>query len=204
MARGEAKRPLRVLVVDDDAEICSFLDKFLSKNGYEVTTTTDPKKTSTLLKEGTFQIVILDMVMPKIDGTEVLNSIRRFDKDLCVIVMSGFPSFDNAVNAFRKHAYDFITKPFNTNKLLEILDSAVKEYGMISDLHEVAARQIAQEVRALRTEQKLSMRQLASRTGVSASLIYQIEHAQTSPSLATISRLATALNTPLERFFAGI
>jgi len=85
-----------------------------------------------------------------------------------------------------------------------VLDRAIQKYGFRSDLSQKAIEKIAAEVRRLRADQKLSLRQLASRTGLSPSLIYQIEHAHTAPSLATISRLATALQAPLEQLFKGL
>lgn len=204
MIKDTTNREINILVIDDDVDVCHFLKNLLTKHGFAVQFVTDPTEALTTLSEKVFQIVLLDMVMPKIDGLALLQDIRRTDDDICVIVVSGYPTFDRAVESFKHAAFDFVSKPFETSVLLDSIDRAIKRYGLISDLNQKATAQIARKVRTARNDQKLSMRQLASRTGLSPSLIYQIEHSQTAPSLATLCRIATALKVPLEQFFAGL
>jgi DNA-binding NtrC family response regulator len=204
MSKQDMERSIRVLVVDDDLDVCQYLERFLTSRNYEVKYTTDPEQTIPLLKEELYQILILDVVMPGVNGLELLKQVRKIDKDMCIIMLSGYPTFDRAVEAFRQQIFDFLTKPFETEELVAVLDRAIQKYGFRSDLSQKAVDKIASEVRRLRAEQKLSLRQLASRTGLSPSLIYQIEHAHTAPSLATISRLASALQAPLEQLFKGL
>ncbi len=204
MVKQKADRSINILVVDDDVDVCQYLQSFLTSHNFTVEYLTDPVQLMPKLKESMFQIIILDLVMPSVSGLELLKDIRKFDKDICVIMLSGYPTFDRAVEAFRSEVFDFLTKPFENEELLAILERVIKKYGLQSDLNQKAVDQIASEIRRLRTDQKLSLRQLASRTGLSPSLIYQIEHAHTAPSLATVSRLATALNTPLEDLFKGL
>ncbi|MBD3382089.1 MAG: response regulator [candidate division Zixibacteria bacterium] len=204
MIKNISNRRINVLVIDDDPDVCKFLEHFLVKHEYEVVSVNDPEHALPMLKKQNFQIILLDIVMPKLDGVEVLKQIRHFDKDVCVIVLSGYPTFDRARDTFKNECYDFLTKPFESERLLSVLDGAVKKYGLKSDLNQLATQQIAETVKQKRAEYKLSLRQLANRTGLSTSLIYQIEHAQTTPSVATLSRLSTALDTPLEDFFKGL
>jgi DNA-binding NtrC family response regulator len=204
MSKHDMERSIRVLVVDDDLDVCQYLERFLTARNYEVKYTNDPEQTIPLLKDELYQILILDVVMPGVNGLELLKQVRKIDKDICVIMLSGYPTFDRAVEAFRQQIFDFLTKPFETEELVAVLDRAIQKYGFRSDLSQKAVEKIASEVRRLRAEQKLSLRQLASRTGLSPSLIYQIEHAHTAPSLATISRLASALQAPLEQLFKGL
>lgn len=204
MAEAPTERQIKVLVVDDDKDVCVFLETFLTRHNYRVRYTTEPGEAIPILKEEVFQIVILDVAMPEINGVELLKMIRRVDNDICVIILSAYPTFDNAVETFRSDAFDFITKPFETDELLKVLERAAKQRGLITDLGQLTTEQVARSVRRLRTSRNLSLRQLASRTGLSPSLIFQIEHAQTSPSLATITKLASALKTPVGDFFGGI
>ena len=148
--------------------------------------------------------MILDIVMPKVDGIELLQKIKSLDSDMCVIMLSGYPTFERARDTFKNDCFDFVTKPFEREALLDVIQRAIKEYGFVTDLNQKATGTIAKRVHELRTKKKLSLRQLANRTGLSPSLIYQIEHAQTTPSIATISRLAAALNSEIEFFFKGI
>lgn len=204
MTEAPTERQIKVLVVDDDEDVCQFLERFLVRHNYLIRYTTEPGKALPILKEEMFQIVILDVVMPEIDGVELLKMIRRADSDICVIVLSAYPTFENAVETFRSDAFDFITKPFETDELLKVLERAAKKRGLVSDLGRQATEQVGKSVRRMRTSRKLSLRQLASRTGLSPSLIFQIEHAKTSPSLATITKLAAALKTPVGEFFTDI
>jgi DNA-binding NtrC family response regulator len=204
MTQAPIERKIKILVIDDDEDVCQFLERFLTRHNYLVRYTTEPGKAIPILKDEMFQIVILDVVMPEIDGVELLKMIRRADSDICVIILSAYPTFDNAVETFRSDAFDFITKPFETDELLKVLERAAKKRGLVSDLGRLTTEQVAKSVRRLRTIQNLSLRQLASRTGLSPSLIFQIEHAQTSPSLATITKLASALKTPVAEFFTDI
>lgn len=201
MIKNTASRKIRILVVDDDIDVCQYLESFLGKKGYSVKYLTDPEKAVPLLREESFQIVILDLVMPKLSGLELLDKIRRIDSDICIIILSAYPTFENAVSSFKNTVFDFLIKPFENDEIVKTLEEAIARYGLVSDLNQRAIQQISVQLRALRLKKNLSMRQLANRTGVSSSLIYQIEHAQTSPSLATMSRLATALKTPLKQFF---
>ncbi|MBD3256956.1 response regulator [candidate division GN15 bacterium] len=204
MAKKQIQRDINVLVIDDDVDVCRYLERFLTDQGFVVKYTTEASGVVETIKQDMIQIVLLDVVMPDVDGLELLQKIRRVDSDICIIMLSGYPTFDRAVEAFRSSVFDFLTKPFTNEQLMEVLERAIKAYGFRTDLNERAIKQIAAEVRRLRAGQKLSLRQLASRTGLSPSLIYQIEHAHTAPSLATVSRLATALKAPLEQLFKGL
>ncbi|HEX4351778.1 MAG TPA: response regulator, partial [Polyangiales bacterium] len=76
---SKAVAPMRVLVVDDDREICDFMETFLSKDGVDVKTVSDPESASEEVKNGGYHLVVLDLMMPKLDGVEVLSRIRKVD-----------------------------------------------------------------------------------------------------------------------------
>ena len=204
IATHSTQRKLKILIVDDDQDVCEHLEQLLTEKNFLVTYTTDPSVTISILEDEMHQIIILDVIMPNIDGLALLEKIRRIDKDICVIFLSGYPTFDRAVKAMRGKAFDFLTKPFENDDLTGTINRAIEHYGLRTNLNQEAIEQIAEEVRQLRMKKKLSLRQLANRTGLSSSLISQIEHAKSSPSIATVSRLAAALDSPLEKFFAGL
>src|SRR5688500_1351919 len=76
---------IRILVVDDEQDNCDYLKLILGKEGYEVTTLTDPTQTIEVLKQDEFHLVILDMMMPQMSGAEVLQHIRKIDSDIAVV-----------------------------------------------------------------------------------------------------------------------
>ena len=88
---SKAVSPMRVLVVDDDREICDYMETFLSKDGLEVKTLSDPEKVADEVKNGGYHMVVLDLMMPKVDGVEVLQRIRKVDSDVAVVIFTGYP-----------------------------------------------------------------------------------------------------------------
>lgn len=109
--------PNRVLVVDDEEAICDLLASMLRHYGYEVETETDPRKVMTLLDEGDFDILLLDLVMPGMDGLELIEKIRRHTSTLPILVVTGYGGADTTVEAMRRGATDFVTKPVDASFL---------------------------------------------------------------------------------------
>jgi DNA-binding NtrC family response regulator len=88
---------IRILVVDDEQDNCDYLKLLLGKEGFEVTTVTDPRQTVEVLKKADYHLVILDMMMPQMSGTDVLDEIRNVDTDVAVIIATAYPAVDTAV-----------------------------------------------------------------------------------------------------------
>lgn len=101
----------RVLVVDDEIAICELLSSMLEHFGYQVTAETDPRKVLPLLREGDFDIVLLDLVMPDMDGLALIEKIRERTRTLPILVVTGYGGAETTVEAMRRGATDFVTKP---------------------------------------------------------------------------------------------
>ncbi len=204
MTKKVINRKVNVLVIDDDVDVCKFLKRILTKRDYAVECCTDSIQASEIVKKQQFQIIILDIVMPKKDGIEVLKDIRKLDKSVCVIMLSAYPTVERAFDSIREKVFEFITKPFESKDFFEVLTRAEKEYGLITNLYQLTINQISSRLSALRKEKKISLRQLANMAGISPSLVYQIEHAETAPSLATLSKLTSALQSEMSYFFEDL
>ena len=111
--------PKNVLVVDDDAAFCSVVEVVLSERGYQVVTATDPRRALELLHRGDFDTVLLDLVMPDLDGLELLDRIREHWNVLPIVVVTGHGGAENTLEAMRRGATDFVTKPV-TGPLLDL------------------------------------------------------------------------------------
>jgi two-component system, OmpR family, response regulator len=105
---SKAISPMRVLVIDDDRAICEFMETFLAKDGIEVRTVSDPEAAPEEVKNGAFHMVVLDLMMPKMDGVEVLQRIRKVDSDIAVVIFTGFTSLDSAVQSMKLDALDYL------------------------------------------------------------------------------------------------
>ncbi|MCP3964623.1 MAG: diguanylate cyclase [bacterium] len=104
--------PRQLLVVDDDPTVCQIMSMMLTEQlGYDVVTETDARKVLALLREGDFDIVLLDIVMPDLDGLEVIDQIRQHFNVLPILVVTAYGSAEITVDAMRRGATDFITKP---------------------------------------------------------------------------------------------
>lgn len=103
----------RILIVDDEEDIRAVLSTYLSRINYVTETAIDGHEALQKYLEGEYDLVISDMVMPRMDGLELLQRIRKADPDALFIMITGFPTIETAVRAIKDGAYDYITKPFN-------------------------------------------------------------------------------------------
>ncbi len=195
---------LRILVIDDDEDICLYLREFLSREGYRVTTVTKAREALPEIKDGRHQIVLLDVRMPEINGIELLRQLRAIDSDVCVIVMTAYPSVESAVDTMKADAFDYLRKPFDLEQLRSVIQRAVREKGLMVDAEERVNQVLGARIRELRKGRSLTLKQLANKTRLSVSLISQIELGKSAASVSTLRKLATALGVTLSSLFDGI
>jgi DNA-binding NtrC family response regulator len=103
----------QVMIVDDEENIREVLSNYLESMNYSVATAEDGQDALEKFKKGDFDLIISDLLMPNIDGLELLKRIRNIDKDVIFLMITGYPSIETAVDAIKKGAYDYITKPFH-------------------------------------------------------------------------------------------
>jgi DNA-binding NtrC family response regulator len=195
---------LRVLVIDDDEDICLYLREFLTREGFKVTTLSKPADALMEIRQGRHQIVLLDVRLPGVDGVELLRQIRAADSDVCVIVMTGYPSVQSAVDSMKAAAFDYLQKPFDLQALRAVVDRAIREKGLVVDPEERVNQLLGARIRSLRKERALTLRQLANKTALSVSLISQIELGKSAASVATLRKLSTALGVSLAGLFEDV
>ncbi len=114
-----------ILVVDDEASIRRTLREILEYEDFEVEEAVDGKEALTALREETYDLVLLDIKMPKIDGMEVLETIAEEGPDVPVVMISGHGTIETAVDATKLGAFDFIEKPPDLNRLLVTVRNAL-------------------------------------------------------------------------------
>jgi len=198
---SKAVAPMRVLVVDDDREICDYMETFLSKDGLEVKTLSDPDLVPEEVKNGGYHMVVLDLMMPKVDGVEVLQRIRKVDSDVAVVIFTGYPTFESAVQSMKLDAVDYLKKPFDPDEFREVVDRVMRKKGLMRSPEENLHRVIGETVRNLRKEVNLTLKQMARRTGLSVSLLSQIERAESSASISSLYKIASALDVRIQDLF---
>ncbi len=115
--RTPSGEPKHLLVVDDDEAVCQVLSIMLSDLGYQVVAETDGRKALSILRGGEFDVVLVDIVMPDIDGLELIDQIREHYNVLPILVVTAYGSAELTVNAMRRGATDFVTKPVDAQLL---------------------------------------------------------------------------------------
>lgn len=192
---------IRVLVIDDDEDVCSLIKDFLEGEGYEVSIMTDPDSAIKAVKRTHYHLVLLDLVMPKVNGQTLLKQLRKADSDLFVVILTAYPTIESAVETLKNNAFDYLKKPIKFEELRAIVDSALRKQGVIVNIEDEINRTIGNRIRQLRTGKDLTLKQLAGRSNLSVSLISQIERAESSASLASLYKISKALNVPMGTFF---
>jgi DNA-binding NtrC family response regulator len=198
------KNRLNVLVVDPDEATVLDLKEMLSELGYRASSNTNPEAVIEEIKHGTFQIVIADVSPPADRPLELLARMRAADSDVCVISMTAMPTVDVAVRAMKQHAFDYLQKPVELEELRHVIDAAVREKGLLVDVETRLNQIVGKRLRERRSESMLTLKQLANRTGLSVSLISQIELGKSAASMSTLYKLATALQVRMTYFFETV
>lgn len=115
----------RILIVDDEKSIRITLCEFLKNEGYEAESAGDAVIACGMLESKPFDVVVTDIIMPRISGIDLLSTIRKTSPGLQVIIMTGEPSVDTAIRAVQSGANDYITKPINKDTLLKTVRNAI-------------------------------------------------------------------------------
>lgn len=197
----KTQSPMRVLVVDDDKSICEFVETFLTKDGFQVKTMSDPSKVIDEVKVGGYHLIVLDLMMPKLDGLELLRRVRKVDTDVAVLIFTGYPSLESAVESMKLEAIDYLKKPFNPDEFRSVVDRVMRKKGLLRSPEENLHRVIGENIRMLRKERNLTLKQMARRTNLSVSLISQIERAESSASISSLYKIASALDVSIRELF---
>ncbi len=124
----------RVLIVDDDRELCAWLGTGLAAHGFATDSRTDPAEALEALREADVDVVVTDLNMRSIHGLDLCASVVASRPDVPVLVITAFGSLETAVGAIRAGAYDFITKPFELEELVLALERAVQHRHLRDEL----------------------------------------------------------------------
>jgi two-component system, NtrC family, response regulator PilR len=140
----------RVLVVDDEESIREFLEIMLKKEGYEITTAEDGAKAKEILTKKSFDMIISDLQMPHVTGIELLKFVKETYPDLVFMMITAFGTTENAVEAMKMGAYDYLTKPFKIDEVRINVANALRSKNL-----EVENRTLKKEMQKEYTFQNL-------------------------------------------------
>lgn len=115
-----------VLVIDDEEVIRTLLQKSLSLDGFEVEAAVSGEEALDLVRKRRFDLAVTDLKMPGMDGIQTLRALKKADRELQVVVMTGYASLETAIDALKGGAFDYIRKPFKPSEMSALLQRAME------------------------------------------------------------------------------
>ncbi|MEZ5294207.1 MAG: sigma-54 dependent transcriptional regulator [Vicinamibacterales bacterium] len=122
-----------ILVIDDEEIMREILETLLTREGYRVHLASSGAEGLDLLRSTPIDAAIVDVMMPGMDGLQVLDAIRAFDEELPVLMITALASMETAVSAMKRGAFDYITKPFKNDEVLVVLGNAVERRRLVAE-----------------------------------------------------------------------
>ncbi len=120
-------RKRRILIVDDERSVRNSLKEWFLEDGFQAETAEDGPHALQAMDQGPFDIYIVDLKMPGMDGVTLLNHIREGDKEATVIILTAYASVETAVDALKQGAFDYVTKPVDPDELSNLVRNALRQ-----------------------------------------------------------------------------
>jgi DNA-binding NtrC family response regulator len=131
----------KILIVDDEPDMLGMLEMLITdKTPHEVVPTNNPFEVEELLGKHDFNLVITDLKMPMMDGIDVLQTVKKKDANIPVIMITAFGTMEAAEEAVHRGAYDFITKPFRKEQILVAIGRALEWQQMVLENRKLKSR----------------------------------------------------------------
>jgi DNA-binding NtrC family response regulator len=197
---GNSPRLQILLALPDDHERRA-LAPLLEEVGFRVTEIEDLDRLAEALRSSRPQILMLALPEQIRRAETLLASVRNYDRDLTIIALAKAPSVESAVAAMKYRAFEYLSHPWDRDTLGRVLRAAIEEKGLLVSLEQRLNREIGQQIRSRRSQTGLTLRQVANRTGLSVSLISQIELGKSAASVSTLYKLSRALHVRMGHFF---
>src|SRR5882762_7591975 len=184
----------RIMIVDDDRENGEFLKEALSTRGCKTVWFANPRHALQQFHRGRYDVGILDLKMPQMNGVELFQRLREKDPHIGLVILTGYPSVDSALATLKTGAYDYVRKPYKMEELKKTVYRLLEEKGILLESENLINQRIGRRIKEFRTTRKWTIAKLGEQTQLSKSLISQLENAKNSASLVSLSKIARSLN----------
>ena len=196
---------IRLLIVDDDPATCAVIQAALSNRDFQIDVISDPMVVeSALARTGYYHLIIMDYVIPGLDPNQVFGWIHDHQPDANVVVVTGYPSVDSALNCLRARTYDYVTKPFQVDQLREIVMRCLESKGLLRMTEEALRESLGSAIRDRRKGLGFTLSTMSEKTGVSLGYLSQIELGKNSASIETLYRICLALGIKMSDLFTAV
>lgn len=154
----------RILIVDDDKGICELLSSLVEREGFRALAAGDGEIALKMIRSEDPDLLLLDIIMPGMDGMEVLRQAKDLDRELPIVLITGYADVPGAVKAMKAGAYDYLSKPFNNQEVIRIIHRALADRGLKKKVMDLTSR----------LQEKTGLREIMGPSDAVGRLIYEV------------------------------
>ena len=198
---------IRLLILDDDTDTCAVIQAALANRDFEIDVVSEPyliEQTISRQEGPAYDLVIMDYVIPGVDPDAVFNWVRDTQPSANIVVVTGYPSVDSALNCLRARTYDYLTKPFQVDHLREIVIRCLEAKGKLRMTENALKESLGAAIRDRRKGMGLTLSQMSKKTNVSLGYLSQIELGKNSASIETLYKICLALGIKMSDLFTAL
>jgi DNA-binding response OmpR family regulator len=195
---------IKILVLDDDPSVCHFIKEALANPHYKLDTVSEPTQMEAKLKSKRYQLILMDYVIPGLQPEQIFAWVQKHQPDASIIVVTGYPSIDSALNCLRARTFDYLTKPVQLALLQKTVTHCLESKGLLRMSEEALREALGAVIREKRKAHNMTLAQLAERTKVSLGYLSQIELGKNSASIETLYRISLGIGSKLAELFQAV
>jgi DNA-binding NtrC family response regulator len=193
-----------IAVLDDDQDFLNYMEDFLRDEGAYVRTFSRQKDLFEAAEQRVPEILLLDMKMGEASGDKVLEQVLSRWPQVCVIVVTGYPSLEDMRATFKMKVFDYLAKPFSIAQLRQTLSNAINAYGLGRTDQDRLRERLGHRIKMLRVERDWSLKELGALTKLSVSQISSIERGANLPSMESLLAISRAFDKKPSDLLASI
>lgn len=196
---------VEIAVLDDDLDFRNYIEDFLRDEGqYAIRAFAHPDGLLAAAQERLPDIVLLDMKMGEFSGEKVVEQLISRWPEMCVIIVTGYPSLEDMRATFKLRVFDYLSKPFSLVQLRQTLENAIEKYNFGKTPQDRLRERLGHRIKLLRVERDWSLKDLAAATKLSVSQISSIERGANLPSIESMLSICRAFNRRPSDLLASI
>ncbi len=196
---------IEIAVLDDDPDFRTYIEDLLHDEGvYSIRTFADPQNLFLSAETRVPDIVLLDLKMGSSSGDQVVEQLLARWPELCIIIVTGYPSLESMRATFRLRVFDYLAKPFSLAQLRQALANAIEKFSLGRTAQDRLRERLGHRIKLLRVERDWSLKDLAAMTKLSVSQISSIERGANLPSIESLLAISHAFDRKPSEILSAI
>lgn len=196
---------VEIAVLDDDLDFRNYIEDLLRDEGkYSVRTFAHPDTLFASAEARVPDIVLVDLKMGDASGDKVVERLLSRWPDLCIVIVTGYPSLETMRATFKLRVFDYLAKPFSLAQLRQVLNNAMEQFSLGRTLQDRLRERLGHRIKLLRVERGWSLKELAGATRLSVSQISSIERGANLPSIESLLAICRAFERKPSEILASI